>query len=214
MKNLKLFALSIMLLCVSQTSFSQLIFGGKTGLNLSSLASDNADELKSKLGVDIALFAEYGFSDKLAFQLAIASNNKGAKFEEEDVKIKMALEYIEIQPSLIYKHKVENLTLFASAGPYYAPYAFGMMRANKKIFSDGDSKTESIPMGSKSTDSFKTTDYGANFSFGIEDKTFGRFGIQYELGLSNISNSDNSEVKNRSISLFFTTNPFVFGKKK
>ena len=213
MKNIKLLLVALVLFSVCKTSFGQFTFGGKLGVNMSNLVTEESTDLKSKLGMDIGLYSEFGLNDKFAFQLALTRNEKGAKAEEGDVKIKSQLSYFEVQPSLIYFHKIKSTTLYASAGPYYAFFATGQLKANKKMFGlDGNSKTESISMGSDDNDQFKSTDYGLNLSLGLNLKDNGRIGIQYELGLANISNADNSEVKNKSVSIFITY-PYTFGKK-
>lgn len=214
MKQIKLLLVALVLFSVCKTSFGQFTFGEKTGLNMSSLSTEGNSDLKSKIGLDIGFYAEYAINDHLSIQIPLMYTTKGARFKEDDIKYRIALSYIELQPNLIYKKTIKENTFFGSIGSYYSPYAFGYYKANKKVLgSNGDSKSQSIKMGSDTNDEYKTTDFGINLALGIDMGNDGRVGIQYELGLGDISNDNNSDVKNWSFSIFFTT-PFTFGKKK
>jgi len=139
---------------------------------------------------------------------------KGAKQKSGGVTYRTALDYVELQPNIIYKKTVKNNAFFALVGAYYAPFAFGTYKASKKVLGPkGDSKTQTINMGRGKDDEMKSTDFGLNLAVGIDMKNNGRFGIQYELGLMNISNAEEGSAKNGSFSIFFTT-PLNFGKKK
>ena len=58
-------------------------------------------------------------------------------------------------------------------------------------------------MGSGDNDMFKSTDFGLNAMAAVDLKDFGPIGVQYQMGLANISNMDGTDVKNSSFSIFY-----------
>ena len=67
----------------------------------------------------------------------------------------------------------------------------------------------------KEKDFMKASDFGLNIAAGVSLKGWGRIGLQYGLGLSNLAliTDDDSSIKNRSFSLFWSY-PFNLGTKK
>jgi len=218
MKHLKTISFLAFLLA-SGVTYGQFSWGIPFGLNFSNTAMKGNYEpenaYKTKMGLNIGIYGEYGVSEKLSFQLALALNNKGSKYEANGIKYKMRLSYIEFQPTAIYKFNVGKTLLFAQPGVYIAPIATGTLKASEAILGpDGDSKTATIYLGNdKEKDLMKASDFGLLIAAGIETEGFGRFGLQYELGLSNLAlvTENSSSIKNRSFSIFWSEN---IGKKK
>jgi len=221
MKSLKIFTV-ILMFSISGIAYGQFTWGDKIGANFSNMSMKGNYEtdvdLKSKLGLNIGLYGEYAFNEKISLQLALMFiDQKGAKYEADGVKYKMAINYLELQPNLIYNLKAGKIPLFIAAGPYFSFLGSGTLKANKAILGpDGDSKTESIYLGNdKEKDFMKASDFGLNIAAGVSMNEWGRVGLQYGLGLSNLAliTDDDSSIKNRSFSLFWSY-PFEFAKKK
>ena len=203
MKQIKFLIVAVLLSFLANVSVGQSVkFGLEAGLNLSNFSGDA--DMDAKLGYQGGLYAEHAFSDHYSIRLSLLTANKGAKIEEDGVTMKYALNYIELKPMVIRKFALGNLNLTGGLGVYYAPFASGTLRANKKVLGpDGDSKTESINMGSGDNDMLKSTDFGLSAMAGVDLKDFGTIGVQYEMGLANISNMDGTDVKNSSFSIFY-----------
>ncbi|MDP4274364.1 MAG: porin family protein [Bacteroidota bacterium] len=192
-------------------SFSQFSFGAKFGLNFSNqTCKDNnqtySDDYKSRIGWVGELLTEYSFKEKFAVQLAAGSVSKGFKRDYNGVKYTYALSYINIEPSFIYKYKLNNISLFGQAGPYLSMLGTGTLKADKAILGPkGDSKSTGIDMGSdKEKDVFKSGDYGVNFGAGVEFLKNTRVGIQYSMGLDNIalSTDNGAKINNHDLTIF------------
>lgn len=221
MKSIKIFTV-ILMLSFSGIAYGQFTWGDKFGANFSNMAMKGNYEtdvdLKSKLGLNIGLYGEYAFNEKISLQLALMFvDQKGAKYETDGVKYKMAIDYFELQPNLIYNLKAGKIPLFIAIGPYFSFLGNGTLKANKAVLGpDGDSKTESINLGNdKENDLMKASDFGLNIAAGVSMKDWGRIGLQYGLGIANLAlvTDNDSSIKNRSFSLFWSY-PFNLGKKK
>ena len=182
---------------ISTTSFAQIRFGAKTGLNFSNMSAKsdlgNADEIyKTKIGFHIGVTAEVPLSANLYFEPALLFSTKGFKIDETLAKGSTNLNYLELPLNLLYKFDVGSLKLFALAGPYVGFAMSGKTKA------DGiDDITLKIGTN-KEEDSIKPLDFGANFGAGVEISNI-TVGLQYGLGLANIAtNTDGGlSVKNK-----------------
>jgi hypothetical protein len=220
MKHLKTISLLVLMLTTGLT-YGQFSWGPTGSLSFTNVAMKGnykpENPYKTKIGYAFGIYGEYGVTQNLAFQLAFSSSNKGTKWEADGITYKLVLSYIELQPSAIYKFNVGKTLLFVQPGVYIAPLGTGRMKASEAVLgSEGDSKSETINMGNdKERDMMKATDFGLLLAGGIEAKGFGRFGLKYELGLSNLAlvTENSSSIKNRALSIFYSV-PFEFGKKK
>ncbi|MFZ4548560.1 MAG: outer membrane beta-barrel protein [Bacteroidales bacterium] len=217
MKQIKTLTV-ILLLLVTGVTYGQFSWGTKFGLGLSNMAMKGDAKpdysLKTRLVYAVGLYAEYGFSENMAFQLNLSVSPKGTKYSTGDVNYKIRLSYFELQPSVIINIPVGSTTLFAAPGLYYSFLGTGMLHADKAVLGvNGDEKDQTIYMGNdKEKDMMKATDFGINLAGGIDFKEFGRLGLQYELGMANLAliTENSTSIKNSAFSIFLS---YPFNKK-
>ena len=165
-------------------SFAQVKYGVKAGLNLaninekSSFGSDN-DGKTSKIGFHFGGTAEFPASEAVSVQTGLLFSSKGYKVSYQGSSGSMNVNYLEIPINTIYKIEIGSSKLCLSAGPYLG-YA---VSANAK---SGDAEVD-VKIGSGDEDTYKALDYGLNIGAGVELNDKITIGLQYGIGLANIS---------------------------
>jgi len=170
-------------------------FGVKGGLNFANLTGD-IENAAMKIGFSIGGFAEIKVSEKFAVQPELLYSTQGAKSDDADEKGSIALGYISI-PVMAKFFVAESFSL--EAGPQ-----IGFLTSAKYKFD-----SEDIDVDVK--DAFKSIDFGLNFGAGYDFTPNLSAGLRYNLGLSNIVDSEGGnedfefendyEVKNSVFSL-------------
>lgn len=193
MKTMKKLILSLAIVAIASLSASaQAKFGIKAAMNISSLRGDDADGLKSYIGANGGLFANIPLTGNLSVQPEVLYSAEGAKAEDGDGKIQLG--YVNIPVMLKY---TDASGFFGEVGPQ-----IGILTSAKLKVGDN---SEDIKDGFKSTNLSVGVGAGFNFtpSIGV--------GLRYNLGLSNISDNDDADVKtgNFSIGVHYT-----FGSSK
>jgi hypothetical protein len=172
---MKKILLSLAILAAFSTaSFAQLSGGVRAGLNLANNSGD-VENNSMKVGLQLGVYLVGNLSDKLAIQPELVYSGYGSSYDEGDYK----LGYISIPILLRYNiNDMVNIHL----GPQ-----FGILSSAK--FEDEDVK-----------DGLKGLDTGLALGVGFD---FGAFnaGARYYAGLSNIADSDESDVKNTALQL-------------
>ena len=183
---MKLNKLLIIVVAFTMTtkSFAQVKYGVKAGLNFANLSeSDNDDSYNegktSKIGFHFGGTAEFPASEALSVQTGLLYSTKGYKINDGDFSTALNLNYLEIPINAIYKIEVGGSKLCLNAGPYLG-YAFSGSLAY------GDESYD-YKIGSGDEDDIKALDYGINIGAGVELNDKITIGLQYGLGLANIS---------------------------
>jgi len=186
-------------LSIALTTFSQVRFGVKAGLNLANqkISGSGIDlSTKNTVGFNIGGVVEIPIASSFFFQPGVSFSTKGFKYEETllgtTTTLKSSLNYLDIPLNLMYKIRAtENLGVLVLAGPN-----LGLGLSGK--YDDGTEKTD-VKFGSAEDDDLKALDFGLNFGAGVE---FGKFQItaQYGLGLSNLSTQTDASAKNNVLS--------------
>lgn len=172
-------------------------FGLKGGLNIANcnVTGDGSPSTKSLTNFHIGSFVEIKLNDKIAFQPELLYSVQGFKFDQVvdvegdlyDTRNTLKFGYINIPLMMKY---YPDAKFYLEAGPQIG----FLTSANIEV---------SIPfVGSAEEDvkeSFNSIDFGLNFGAGydISDKVF--LSLRYNLGLSNIADTepgDNSKIKN------------------
>lgn len=206
MKINKLFII-VVAFTMTTKSFAQVKYGVKAGLNLANMLEKDDDDTYSddysmKIGFHLGGTAEIPISEKFSVQPGLLFSTKGFKMKIEgidgffeDMNINVNLNYLEIPINAIYKIELGYSKLCINAGPYLG-YAL-----SGKVSYDEDS--ESIDIGSSDDDDLKALDYGFNIGAGIEINDAITIGLQYGLGLGNLSiDTDNGyKLNNRVIGI-------------
>lgn len=183
MKKLSLLLVFVGLVAFS--SFGQRI-GVKAGLNMATVAMDGDVDTKMLPGIHLGAVAEFEFSENLAFEPGLLFSQKGTDYDV-DGDMKTRLSYLDIPLNLRYKMG----NFFAQAGPQ-----IGIGLSGTQEFGDEE---EDIEFGSDD-DQLKRLDFALSFGVGMNFNQF-QVSANYGLGLANLSNWDDDDLKNRVISV-------------
>ncbi|MBS2210348.1 PorT family protein [Carboxylicivirga mesophila] len=162
---------------------AQTTFGVKAGVNFASLSDDFSD-MDSKMGLAVGAFAKFELSEKFAFQPELLFSAQGAKLEEGGAEMKIKANYLNL-PLMGKYYLAEGFSL--QAGPQIG----FLMSANAELTGAGE---ENFDEDIK--DEMKGIDFGLNFGAGYELENGLGFDARYNLGLSNIIDSDEETAKN------------------
>lgn len=190
MKKVLLSAVAVM--AFMSVSAQETRFGVKAGANLTTFTGD-VEDLDSKVGFHVGGFAEIKLTDKFAVQPEILFSTQGAKEKESSpfgsFEYKTNLSYLNI-PVMAKYYVAEKFSL--EAGPQIG----FLLSAKAKFDGGGESGDEDIK------DGLKSIDFGVNFGAGYDFTENVSVGLRYNLGLSNISDSEgDGKVKNSVFSL-------------
>jgi len=213
--------LVMMLLFVTAQSFAQLNFGVKAGLNLANMTAkdkDNtwSDDYSMKTGFHLGVTAGFSIMDNLFIEPGLLFSTKGFKVDEDGGNYTFNMNYLDIPINAIYKIDLGCLNVFVHTGPYFGYAISGKMKSDDKIFMTDNfelTDEQDIEIGSdEAKDDIKALDIGWNIGAGVEISGI-TVGIQYGLGLANLSPSTANETvaKNKVIGISVGYN--LTGKK-
>ena len=166
--------LSIVMVALGFTASAQVSFGIKAGVNLADLAGDDIpEEFGNRTSFHIGGVAEFEISKKFSFQPELLYSSQGTKAEEDDYKVTLKMDYLNI-PLMAKYYVTEGLSF--EVGPQVG----FLLSAKEKGEFDGDSETEDIK------DFMNSVDFGLNFGLGYKLESGINFGARYNLGLSEV----------------------------
>ena len=171
----KIFLLAMVLALFATGSLLAQVSGGvKAGLNLADLTGDVSD-VKMKVGYHFGGFINLDLTEQLSLQPELLFNAVGASEDGGDGKIN--INYISVPVMVLYSFGNVNI----QAGPQIG---FLLSAKRKDNGEDEDIK-----------DLFKSTDFGFNLGLGAD---FGKLNAsaRYCIGLSNIGDDEDVEIKN------------------
>ena len=173
----------VFLFVVCAASFAvanaQVKFGVKAGANFANLSGD-VEDTKMKIGFNVGGLVQIPVTSQFMVQPEVVFSAQGAKADEGDGKLNF--NYINVP--LLAKYQSTS-GFFAETGPQIG----FLMSAKAKE----DDEEEDVK------EAFKGTDFA--WAFGLGYQTASGFGVnaRYNLGLSNISETDAFKVKNNVI---------------
>lgn len=193
MKKIKLMLVLALFAMVTAVS-AQVSLGVKGGINMSNLYGDELDNENVKFGFNVGLLADIDFSFNSAIQTGLFFTTKGYKYDSGNLDYTENLMYIQLPVHYAYKIDVTPGTrVVFHAGPY-AAYGVG-----------GSRKLDTGELGSLEVDKifgdgmlqYKPFDAGLGLGVGAE---FGPILVDlgWDMGLVNISNTSNGNVKNQN----------------
>lgn len=197
MKKMKLAAVVVMLTMVTAVS-AQVNLGIKGGVNMSNLVyDDEVDDQNPKIGFNVGLALDYEFMPSSAIQTGLFFTTKGFKAENTslDVEYTENLMYLQIPVHYAYKADITPATrIVLHAGPYIAYGVGGSRKVDVGNLSEEWDVDDIFGDEARQYDAF---DAGLGLGVGAE---FGSFllDLGWDLGLVNISNADNGNVKNQN----------------
>jgi len=154
-------------------------------------------DTKSKIGIILGIAADFKIAGGLGINTGVDFGQKGTKWSEDifgtEIEIATTLNYIIIPARLAYTFEAGSLGIFIEAGPY-----FGLGLGGKhKATVNGQSEEEDVTFGSEEDD-FKNPDIGISAGAGVYVGPI-RAAINYDPGLTNLSNFDSSSIKTGSL---------------
>ncbi|HLV14534.1 MAG TPA: porin family protein [Xanthomarina sp.] len=188
MKKLLLFT-AIAAFAFSTAHSQEIRFGVKAGANFANMSvkPDDGISLDGRTSFHIGGLVEIPISEKFSVQPELLYSSVGAKYKDNDpffgdMELTYKLSYISI-PVMAKYYVVDGLAL--EAGPQ-----FGFLASAKgEVEIGGESASEDIK------DQFKSLDIGLGIgaSYRLDMGVF--FGARYALGLSNIADDTDDDVK-------------------
>ena len=203
---------------VTSSAYAQLPLsvGVKAGANLSNVSLSNNDDdgdFKAKLGFKVGVDAKMKLPiSGLFVQSGLEFTTKGYKFEEkyDDAKYEVNSNamYLQLPVMAGYSIDAAGLGINFMVGPYFA-YGIG----GKTKYKERDYDFPEYNFDSKENtfgkDAYKKFDMGLTGAVGVEVSKF-YVNLGYELGLSNIAHTDDSDVKAKNRNAFLTVGYKIF----
>jgi hypothetical protein len=182
-------------------------FGIKGGVNFAQLHTSFSGTSSSVSTGSLTTFSAGPYADiqftNFSIQPALNFTGRGANETEGDVHVQAKLFYLQLPIDVVYNVDIEPGVIYFGAGPYIA---YGLS-AKVKVSDSTGSQSKSVGFGS-SEDKYKAIDAGANIVAGIKVDGGLLFAINYDYGLTNISNIAGNKTTNRvfGISVGYTFN--------
>jgi hypothetical protein len=185
------------------------IGAGVTLANMYSNADGEKDNGDSKIGLTIGVFTDIPLSSHMSFQPALNFLQKGTKDNDDGIKAKVNLNYLELPLNFLYNSNSTAGNFFIGGGP---SFAYGISGKTTITF-QGEKESAKVNFGSDPSDDLRRLDMGVNFMTGYCLKSGFRVALNYNHGLSNLNPGGNDEGKLRS-SYFGLGIAFLPGHKK
>ncbi len=187
-----------MMLAIVTVVSAQVNLGIKGGVNMSNLVyGDEIDDNNPKIGFNLGLALDYEFVPNSAIQTGLFFTTKGFKAKDSSPNIEYTENLYYLQLPVHYAYKVDvtpGTRVVLHAGPY-AAYGVGGKREAKVGSLSGTWDVDKI--FGDAAGQYKPFDAGLGLGVGAE---FGPLllDLGWDMGLVNISNSSNGNVKNQN----------------
>lgn len=182
MKKVFVLVAAVVLVSAVQAQKGSIKFGVKAGANFYKFSGDDADfgDVSPKIQVGIAGggLVNIPVSDMFSVQPEVLFSMEGTKYEESGDKLMYKTNYINI-PVLFQYNNASGF--YAETGPQ-----IGFLMSAKA--DDGDNSTDV-------KDSFKGTNFSWALGLGYKMKSGFGFGARYNLGLGNIVDESDIDIK-------------------
>lgn len=195
MKKMKFTLIAAMLLMVTLAS-AQVSLGIKGGVNMSNFYGDELNDNNLKIGFNAGLSADFDFSPNSAIQTGLFFTTKGAKYGSASAEFTVNPMYLQLPLHYAYKIDVTPGTrVVLHAGPYAAYGVAGKMKL-KGSAGDISGETDGTNVFGDNK-LLKPFDAGLGLGVGAE---FGQISLDlgWDMGLVNISNTSNGDIKNQN----------------
>lgn len=157
------------------TSGSDISFGLKGGLNFSMFTGDGTDDFDGRVSFHVGAVAEFPLIDQFSIQPELLYSSQGDKISAEGMDVVFKMDYLTV-PVMAKYYVSEGFSL--EAGPQ-----LGFLLSAKV---DGGGVSIDIK------DLFKSIDFGLGFGLGYKLENGINFSGRYNVGISNILESNGS----------------------
>lgn len=226
MKNLvKLFLIVIAIMMATDKLFSQ-EFGIKAGFNSSNMhvvddGSIVSEDFNMRTGFHIGATVEFPLTEMFSLETGLLISTKGVISEELlteedmgfnfDYKVNLSPLYLDIPVTAKASSYIGGTKIYFVFGPYVGIGLSGKMKGEVSIDGETTSQEIDIEWGSDIASSdLKRMDFGLIIGAGVELNSI-QIGLNYSLGLANISPQTNLKINNRVLGISVG---YRFGKKK
>lgn len=185
MKKVFVLASLVFVITAAKSQSVKTHFGVKGGWNLANLQSPNTD-YDSKSGFHAGLLAHIHVADHFAIQPEVMYSNQGTEYANAGVRYRTNLSYINVP--VLAQYMVGN-GFRLQTGPQIG------------FLLDAKARNQATETNIDVENNFKSTDF--SWAFGASYLTNSGFGVdaRYNLGLSNINETNAATVKNRVLQL-------------
>lgn len=216
MKNLvKLFLIVIAIMMATDKLFSQ-EFGIKAGFNSSNMhiVYDRmlSNDSNMKTGFHIGATAEFPLTEIFSLETGLLLSSKGFIEEVKDFNYKVIFNplYLDIPVTVKASSYIGGTKVYGMFGSYIGIGLSGTIKEEVSINGATISQEIDIEWGSDIDSDFKRMDFGLIIGAGVELNSI-QIGLNYSLGLANISPQTNLKINNRVLGISVG---YRFGKKK
>lgn len=158
-------------------------FGAKGGLNLANVSGDDAEDTNMRTTFHVGGVFEFMLSDKFSFQPELLYSAQGYTFEEEELEGTTKIDYL-------------NLPLI---GKFYVADGFSIQVGPQIGFllsAKSEGEILGVEFDEDIKDELKEIDFGAALGIGYKLPSGLFFDARYNLGLTDIPDEDDVNVKN------------------
>lgn len=184
----KLLFVSGLALSTLVVSAQKLTWGGKAGLNLSHISTNDAETNEDKKMLPtfhVGVVANYAVSSKFSIQPQLLLQGKGTKIAHLDHDDKISFVSLDLPINFLYRSN----GFFVGGGPNIG------FNLSGKVKSDEPGESGDIKFGSD-PGQIKRIDFGVNALAGYQLKSGLFFSANYTLGVSNWSNVSGDTWRN------------------
>lgn len=193
----------------SEKSDESIKLGVEVGLNLATLGGD-IEDADTRASFNVGLSVDIPILESLHIKTGLYYTEKGYKYEYEDDYYEdeeeetMNAGYLEIPVLASYRYAFsDNLELQINVGPYFA---YGITGKTKWEETYGD-ETYEEKYDTFDDGNLKKFDWGLSFGAGLTIADHYSVRLGYELGLANVCDDDDYDLKNRN---FFISVGYTF----
>lgn len=195
MKKILLFA--GLIIASSLSAFAQsTTFGIKAGINFAQLHTSFSGSSSSVSTGSLTTFSAGAFAniqfENFSILPGLNFTGRGANETEDNLRVKANLYYLQLPVDVVYNVDIEPGVIYFGAGPYVA---YGLS-AKVKVSDSTSTQTQNVGFGS-GEDKYKQIDAGANVVAGFRLDNGLLFSVNYDYGITNISNVAGSKTTNR-----------------
>lgn len=173
----------ILLMNAAQAQNSFGIAGGATFSKFNAKSEGFSISTKTHIGFTAGVVGIFSLGENFGFRPELNFTEKGGDMSgfdgEDDVKVKISLNYLELPLNFVYVAKSSKGKFFGGAGPYVAYGLSGKYKEN--------GTSDKIVFGNEEDADFKRFDAGVNAIVGYELKGGLFLSANYNLGVTNIS---------------------------
>lgn len=188
-----IFSLTIVSCCSTAdasatASDKKVVFGAKAGVNFADITGDDVESFKGLTSFHLGAVAEIPICNSISLQPELLYSRQGSDYEEASFSGSVKADYLNV-PVMAKYYLGEGFSV--EAGPQ-----IGFLMSAKDEYDGGDDDIK---------DYLKSTDFGVNFGLGYKLDNGLNFSARYNLGLSNVNDSNDldagAEYKNSVIQI-------------